>query len=152
MVMGALGLPWALEAQAPHAAWFGTWTLNLAKSTYDPGPGPYRRSTFTMEPSEDGVKVTYDMVGVRGGLTHLEWTGPFDGRDYAVQGVEEFITYAYIRVDDRTYDVVTKVDGTIVATSRVVLSPDGRSMTTVTSGNGAQGRKITSATVYEKQG
>jgi len=152
MVVGVLGLPWALDAQEQYTAWLGTWKLNLAKSSYDPGPGPYRRSTFTIEPWENGVKVTYDMVGVRGGLTHLEWTGQFDGRDYAVQGVEEFITYAYNRVDDRTYEVVTKLDGAVAATSRVVLSPDGRSMTTVTSGNGAQGRAITSTTVYDKQG
>ena len=65
------------------------------------------------------------MVRPRGGVTHLEWTGQFDGRDYPVQGVEEFVTYAYQRIDDRTYDVITKLDGRPAATSRAVLSADG---------------------------
>ena len=27
------------------------------------------------------MKVTYDMVGERGGITHWEWTGKADGND-----------------------------------------------------------------------
>src|SRR5688572_3919152 len=81
-------------AQVP-AAWIGTWTLNVAKSTYDPGPPPYKRATYTIEPWNDGLKVTYEMVHPRGGLTHLEWVGKLDGRDYRVQGIDEVLTYAY---------------------------------------------------------
>ena len=33
----------------------------------------------------DGIKVVYDMVRPRGGVTHMEWTGKLDGMDYAVQ-------------------------------------------------------------------
>src|SRR5688572_19838966 len=44
-------------AQVP-AGWLGTWKLNAAKSTYDPGPAPYKRATYTIEPREDGLKVT----------------------------------------------------------------------------------------------
>jgi hypothetical protein len=138
-------------AAQDYAPWLGTWTLNLARSTYDPGPPPYRRSTFTIEPWEDGVKVTYDMVHVRGGITHLEWTGQFDGRDYPVQGVEEYITYAYNRIDDRTYDVVLKVDGAVAAISRVTLSPDGQRITTVTDGITALGYKVSTTTVFDRK-
>ena len=31
-------------AQVP-STWFGTWRLNVEKSTYDPGPAPYKRAT-----------------------------------------------------------------------------------------------------------
>jgi hypothetical protein len=151
MLASALALPSTLRAQ-DFTPWFGTWKLNLEQSTYNSGSAPYRRSTFTMKPTADGgVEVIYDMVGVRGGLTHLEWTGKIDGRDYDVQGVEEYITYAYSRVDDRTLQIILKVDGNPVASSRVVLSTDGRSLTTTTSGTGAQGQKVTSVTVYYKQ-
>ena len=152
ILAGALALPSTLRAQ-DLTPWFGTWKLNLEKSTYNTGPAPYRRSTFTMKPTEDGgLQVIYDMVGVRGGLTHLEWTGRIDGRDYDVQGVEEYITYAYNRIDDRTLQIILKVDGNPVASSRVVLSADGRTLTTTTSGTGAQGQKVTSITVYDRQG
>ena len=135
-----------------HPEWLGLWRLNLERSTYRPGPAPYRRATYRIEPYAGGVRVVYDMVRPRGGVTHLEWTGRFDGRDYPVQGVEEFVTYAYRRIDDRTYDVVTKLDGRTAATSRAALSADGRSITTTTAGRDSRGVDVTTVTVYEKQG
>ena len=138
------------QASAPPAAWFGTWTLNVARSTYVPGPPPYRRASYRIEPWQDGVKVTYDMVHPRGGVTHLEWTGRLDGRDYPLQGIEENMTYAYAPAADGAWTVTVKVDGRIVARSTVTVSPDGRSMTTSTSGVNAAGRRVTTVTVYEK--
>jgi hypothetical protein len=134
-----------------HPEWLGLWRLNLERSTYRPGPAPYRRATYRIEPHGGGVRVVYDLVRPRGGVTHLEWTGRFDGRDYPVQGVEELVTYAYRRIDDRTYDVVTKVDGRAAATSRAVLSADGRSITTTTAGRDSRSVDVTTITVYEKQ-
>jgi hypothetical protein len=131
--------------------WFGLWRLNLEKSIYRPGPPPYIRATYRIEPHVNGVRVLYDMVRPRGGVTHLEWTGRFDGRDYPVQGVEEFVTYAYQRIDARTYDVVTKLDGRPVARSRAVLSADGRSITTTTAGRDSRGVDTTTTTVYERR-
>jgi hypothetical protein len=133
------------------AAWFGTWHLNLARSTYDPGPPPYARASYTIQPHDGGLLVAYDQVRPRGGVTHLEWEGRFDGKDYPVQGVEEFVTYAYRKVDARTYDVVTKLDGRVAATSRAMLSADGATITTTTKGRDARGLDVTTITVYEKE-
>ena len=132
-------------------AWFGTWRLNVAKSTYDPGPPPYKRATYAIEPWRDGLKVTYDMVHPRGGVTHLEWTGLVDGRDYPVQGIDEVLTYAYRPAADGSYDVTVKFDGRITAISRITLSADGRTMITTTKGKGARGQEVVTRTVYEKQ-
>ena len=131
-------------------AWFGTWQLNVAKSTYDPGPPPYKRATYTIEPWRDGLKVTYDMVHPRGGVTHLEWTGRLDGRDYPVQGIDEVLTYAYRPAGDDSYDVTVKFDGRVTAVSKITLSSDGRTMTTTTRGKGARGQDVVTHTVYEK--
>ena len=132
-------------AAQPRDPWFGRWTLNVEKSTYD-GPPPYRRASCTIEPWNDGLKTVCDMVRIRGGVTHLEWAGRFDGKDYPVQGVEEYVTYAYTRVDQRSYDVVVRLDGTVAARSRVTISADGRTMTTVTT----QGKSVTTS-VYERR-
>jgi hypothetical protein len=137
-------------AQAP-AVWLGAWTLNVEKSTYDPGPAPYARATCTIEPWGDGVRMVYDMVRVRGGVTHLEWTGRFDGMDYPVQGVDEVLTNGYRQIDERTFEAVVKVDGQTTATSRVVFSPDGRTMTTETVGANPQAQRLRWVTVYEKR-
>src|SRR5439155_2012903 len=76
-------------------AWLGTWTLNVAKAT-SPGPFPYRRGTRRISATTDGgVTIVDDLVRVRGGVLHLEWTGKFDGLDYPVQGVEVVLTSAY---------------------------------------------------------
>jgi hypothetical protein len=132
-------------------AWLGTWTLNIAKSVYVPGPPPYARAQYVIEPWKDGIKVTYDMVYPRGGTSHWEWIGKFDGQPYPLQGIDEYVTYAYQRVDDRTYDVVVRIDDRAAGVSRVVLSADGKTITTTTTGKDSTGRVVTTTTVYEKR-
>jgi hypothetical protein len=78
-ISGVLAMSDALAGQ-PHPGWFGTWTLNLARSTYSPGPPPFKRATRRIETSGDDIKITDEMVRTRGGITHLEWTGRFDGK------------------------------------------------------------------------
>ena len=140
-----LALPGGLTAQT-EPSWFGTWTLNLARSTYSPGPPPFKRATRTVAPSGDDITIVDEMVRNRGGITHLEWTGKFDGHDYPVQGVELVLTNAYRRVDDRTYELIQKIDGEVAATSRLTMSPDGRTITTVNSSKTAS-----ATTVYDRQ-
>jgi uncharacterized protein (UPF0297 family) len=145
VISGVLVLPGVLAAQ-PQPGWFGTWTLNLTKSTYSPGPPPFKRATRRIEPSGSDIKIIDEMVRSRGGITHLEWTGKFDGNDYPVQGVELVLTNAYRRVDDRTYELIQKIDGDVIAASRMVMSPDGKTITTVNSS-----RTASATTVYERQ-
>jgi hypothetical protein len=146
-----VALTWSrpAAAQAPEA-WFGTWRLNVAKSVYNPGPPPYKRATYTIEPWQDGVQVTYDLVHPRGGVTHLEWSGRFDGKDYAVQGLDQYVTYAYRPVGDGLYEVVVKIDDRVTGLSTISLSTDGKTMTTTTRGKGARGQDVSTTTVYEK--
>jgi uncharacterized protein (UPF0297 family) len=143
----ALGL---LTAGEPEP-WFGTWNLNLAKSSNRSDSPRYKRATCRIEPWEDGLRVTYDMVGIRGGVTHTEWTGRFDGKDYPMQGVDNVLTNAYRKIDDRTYEIVIKVDGVLVATARVVVSADGKTLNVSTEEKTAGGKTINSTAMYEKQ-
>jgi hypothetical protein len=131
-------------------AWFGVWQLNLDKSVYSPGPTPYKRATMKVERVDDKVRFSYDFVHLRGGIQHLEWTGRFDGNDYMVQGIDEYMTYAYKQMAERTYEIVAKADGQIAAVATVTLSPDGRTLTTVTRRKSARGQDITNTTVHDK--
>src|SRR5262245_49356616 len=126
-VLFALAL--LFQSQAP---WIGTWGQNFAKSTDPSNPPRYKRVVTKIEPWEDGVKVTYDMVGTRGGVVHMEWTGRFDGKDYPLQGLDLVLTNAYSPVDDRSYKIVVKVDGQIASTAVVSVSADGRTLTSQT--------------------
>jgi hypothetical protein len=138
-----------LMAGEPLRPWFGTWKLNPAKSTAN-SESRFKRVTLNVEPWQDGLKVTYDMVGIRGGITHMEWTGKFDGKDYPVQGVDYVLTNAYTRLDEQSYQIVIKVDGTLAATAKVVVSADGKTLTTSTVEKNAKGESVTT-TVYDRQ-
>jgi hypothetical protein len=139
-----------LIAGEPLGPWFGTWKLNPAKSTSN-SESRFKRVTLKVEPSQDGLKVTYDMVGIRGGVTHMEWIGKFDGKDYPVQGVDYVLTNAYTPVDERSYQIVIRVDGAVAATARVVVSPDGKMLTTSTVEKNDKGESITTTVVYDRQ-
>ena len=91
------------------------------------------------------------MVGIRGGVTHMEWTGKFDGKDYPVQGVDYVLTNAYTRLDEQSYQIVIKVDGAVAATAKVVVSSDGKMLTTSTVEKNARGESVTTTTVYDRQ-
>jgi hypothetical protein len=130
--------------------WFGTWKLNIAKSTAD-RDARYKRATSKIEPWQDGLKVTYDLVGTRGGVTHMEWMGKFDGKDYPVQGVDYVLTHAYNRLNDRSYQITIKIDGVVTAIAKVEVSPDGQTLTTLTTGKDARGQTVSTTAIYEKQ-
>ena len=138
-------------AAAQYTQWFGTWHLNVEKSTAQPGPLPYRRGTWVIEASGADVKMVYDLVGVRGGVTHMEWTGRFDGKPYRLQGPDTIVDYAYTKVDERTLDLVVTLDGVPAVRGRVTLSPDGRSITATTSSRSARGEAISTVSVYERR-
>jgi hypothetical protein len=135
----------AQTADATTPAWFGTWTLNVAKSTFSPQP-PYKRATRIIKPFDGMMIIIDDLVRSRGGILHLEWSGRFDGRDYPVQGAEVALTNAYRCPDDRTCDLTQKIDGEVVATARLTISADGKTIVTVTSSRSGR-----ATTVYQKR-
>ena len=125
-------------------AWFGRWTLDL-KGAKAP---TYKRVVTRIEPWEDGLRVTYEMVGVRGGVTHMEWTGKFDGKDYPMQGVDYAMTNAYRRIDSKSYEIIIKIDGNPSATAHVTVSADGRTLTVATAERTSTGQSKTTTTTY----
>jgi hypothetical protein len=149
-VLVLLVLPHPLPGQV-KAPWFGTWSLNLSKSGQTAQPPRYKRVTSRIEPLGDGLKVTYDMVGTRGGVTHWEWTGKFDAKDYPVQGIDTALTNAYRKIDDKSYEIVVKIEGAIAAVSRVTVSPDGNTLNVATEEHLAGGGTANTTAVYERQ-
>jgi len=107
----------------------------------------YSRATRQISSSDSTVTIVDDLVRVRGGVVHLEWTGKLDGADYPVEGVEIYLTSAYRQVDDHTLELTQKVDGRPVVRARMVLSPDGQTITTETTDG-----ITTTTTVYRKGG
>ena len=92
--------------------WMGTWKVDLAKSTYKPGPKPTVAGTVKIEPMAGGFKTTIDATIPQGQPTHTETVGKFDGKDNPVTGAPvPNTTAAYKRINGRTFEVLGKVDG-----------------------------------------
>jgi len=128
-------------------AWVGVWTLTaVLASNNATAPRLYTRGTRHIQSSGSGLTIVDDLVRIRGGVVHLEWTGTVDGRDYPVQGVEVYLTSAYRQIDEHTLELTQKVDGRVVVRARLVLSDDGKSITTTTTDG-----VTTATTVYSKR-
>ena len=128
-----------------QAPWIGTWKLDPVRSTA--ASDRYKRVITRIEPWEDGLKVTYEMVGTRGGVSHLEWTGKIDGKDYPVEGIDSVLTNAYTLLGDRSYRIVVKVEGIMGETAVVEVSADGKTLTSTTTRKGG----VTTLSVYQRQ-
>ncbi|MGO9125078.1 MAG: hypothetical protein ACLP6G_09325 [Terriglobales bacterium] len=127
----------------------GTWKLNEAKSKMSPGTP--KNTTVVYEAAGDSVKVTVDGLDAAGKPTHNEWTGKFDGKDYAVTGDPTSDMRSYKRVNSHTLALTVKKGGKVTATGRVAVSADGKSRTVTLSGTDAMGMKASGSAVYDKQ-
>ena len=130
-------------------AQLGTWKLNEAKSKI--GAGATKNSTVVYEAAGDSVKVTVDGTNADGTPAHNEWTGKFDGKDYPVTGDPTADTRSYKQVNDHTLALTNKKGSKVVMTARIVVSADGKSRTVTGSGTNAEGKKVSSTSVYDKQ-
>jgi hypothetical protein len=139
------------RTQSPDP-WIGTWKVNLAKSTYSPGPKPTVAGTVKVEPSAGALKTTIDGTNAQGQPTHTETVGTFDSKDNPVTGAQApNTTTAYKRIDGRTFEAMGKVDGKPTVTTRVVISADGKTMTATQTGKNAQGQSVNNVIVADKQ-
>jgi hypothetical protein len=139
----------AVSAFAANDALMGTWKLNESKSKI--GAGAPKNHTVTYEAAGDSIKVTIDGTDADGTAIHSEWTGKFDGKDYASTGNPHEDMRSVKQVNDRTLDVTSKKGGKVVLTAHVVLSADGKSRTVTSHVTDAKGKKITSTAVFDKQ-
>jgi hypothetical protein len=133
-------------------AWVGTWTLDIAQSSYDPANLAPKSQTTKITAAGDTYTVTADGVNAAGQKTHEETVYRFDGADHGVKGASEAkTTRVYTRVDDHHYSYATKVNGLITTTSRVAVTPDGKTRAMTVSGRDAEGRVIRNFVVFNRQ-
>lgn len=138
-----LGVGFAQNSQ------MGTWKLNEAKSKI---PAGFMKNTTVAYAAEgDKVKVTTDGTDAKGGPLHTEWVGNFDGKDYPLTGDPTADSRSYQRVSDRELSLSNKKDGKATTTGKIVVSADGKSRTLRVQGTDANGKKVSSMAMYDKQ-
>jgi len=143
----------------PVAVWaadnpfVGTWKLNVAKSTFDPGPAP-RSRTVTIEQVGDGVRWSLDQVDANGTRRTIVESPKFDGKDYPRTGspIPDADTISLKCIDAYTLEETLKKGGNVVATYRQVVSKDGKVRTaTQMTGTNAGGKRIHDVLLFDKQ-
>jgi len=149
ILLAVLWLAGASNLWAADAA-IGSWTLNVSKSKYSPGPPP-KSGTVKYETSGDGYKRTGEAVEADGKKTSFEYTAKYDGKDYPVTGSDQFDSIALKRINDNTAEATLKKGGKVVRNAKRVVSKDGKVMTITMSGANAKGEKVHNVAVYDKQ-
>jgi hypothetical protein len=129
----------------------GTWKLNVAKSSFSPGPAPKSQTLKIEAWGNDGLKYTADGVGPDGKPTHAEFQAKYDGKDVPFKGNPDADTLAYKRINANTLEATTKMKGKVTIIAKVTVSADGKTRTVTQTGTDAQGRTVKNVMVYERQ-
>ena len=139
----------ALLAQSQEA-FYGMWKVDVSKSKYSPGPAP-KSNMKKYEPWKDGFKATQDMVNAKGEKVHVEVIAKVDGKDYPGTGNGDADTYAFKRLDSRSYEVTQKKDGKVTIVAKMVVAPDGKSRSITQTGKNAKGEPVHNTIHWDKQ-
>jgi len=126
------------------------WKLNLAKSTFDPGPPP-RSTTTTLFTAGRYLKVVSTTVDANGQISVVEYRVSPDGEEVPVTGARAYDSLSMKSIDTNTTEATRRKNGKVVQVSTRVMSADGRTATITTVGTDERGRKIHDVTVLERQ-
>src|SRR5262245_5598436 len=147
-----VGARWSLTAQQPDP-FVGKWTLNLAKSKYDPGPPPKSYARTIVDRGNEVWLVTNDGVNADGSPNYSQIATKPDGQDYplAAKGAQAMLRVAVKRSDRYTLDYTMTGDGKPISSTHSVASKDGKSYTETVKGTDPQGKPYTNVLVWDRQ-
>ena len=126
----------------------GTWKLDVAKSTYKPGPAP-KSATVVIDAAGTGIKVAVDAVMADG---PMKWgyTSARDGKDTPVTGNPNFDAVSITQASPTEGTIVYKKGGKAAVTAKTSVSKDGKMLTVTSTGTDAKGQAIHNVAHYTK--
>jgi hypothetical protein len=134
-------------AQAPDPL-VGTWKLDVAKSTYKPGPAP-KSATVVIEAAGKGIKVSVDAVMADGPMM-WSYTNARDGKDAPVTGHPSYDTATVTQTSPTEGTIVYKKGDKTVVTAKTVVSKDGKMLTVTSTGTDPKGQAMHNVAHYTK--
>lgn len=131
----------------------GTWKVNLEKTKYIPAPYPVKSVTAIREAVPGGVRVTNTGERADGTAINDSYTVKYDGSPCHVSGQgTPYDTVSMKQLDANTFTWDSKkTGGKFHSHGRMVVSPDGRTMTYTLKGTDAKGNHVAVTLVYDKQ-
>ena len=154
VVAVALGVFLFFGAADGQGAFVGSWVLDPASSTGQPGMSP-TAGTLEITAAGGGKYTSVSEATVAGVAGRSEVTFAIDGKDYPTKSTPEppgapTVTQAVERVSDTVYKISVKLNGELIATARNEISGDGKTLTQTTTGLG-QFTVLTSTTVFRRK-
>jgi hypothetical protein len=138
------------EASASTDPFIGKWILNPQQSKYAAGTCP-RLMVIEMEATDSGIRYRSDTTYANGRTAHAEYTADYNGRQVLVWGgYGLMLPVSLKRIDSHTVVASYFKSFQVVATSRRVVSRDGRQMTITTISQDRSGKTVTTLGVYQK--
>jgi hypothetical protein len=139
----------AVAQNDPH---IGTWQLNVAQSTFNPGPPP-KRQTLWYKAEPGGLTALLQGVDAAGAPINPE-SGNLaiylDGKEHPTP-TAGYDSSTWTSINANEYVVYRKKAGKVVLTTTSVVSNGGRMLTITTKGVDQDGRPINNIRVYDKQ-
>lgn len=129
----------------------GKWSLDVRNSVYPAGTCP-KSMTIDMRPVGNGVRYQSTTTYKNGAIVHAEYTAAYDGKQAMVKTKRGFLLPVTIkRIDARTAEARYSRGFQVVATSRRVVSPDGKTMRITTISKDAEGRTVKTVGFYKRE-
>src|ERR671925_757740 len=131
----------------------GTWKLNLAKSKYTGAAAP-KSDTLTFEAQDNGLRLTREGIAADGSRIAYSFATSLDGKPVPVSGSGTpggADMEAVKRINSNTTTATYTKAGTVVATTRNVVSKDGKVMTIMVRATNANGQPVNTLAAYDKQ-
>lgn len=136
-------------ALAQGEAFNGTWKLNVAKSTFNPGPGP-KDQTIVIAGTDAARKISVDLTPQNGNAVHWEVAGAIGAQLPVVGTNPNADTYVFTRINATTLEAQYLREGKPTIKQTAVVSADGRTLTVTGTGTNAQGSAVNNVAVYDK--
>ena len=128
----------------------GTWTLNVQKSNYVPGPGP-KSQTVVISGTDQARKVAVDVTPDIGPAMHWEVAGAAN-QELKVSGVNPNAdTYTYKRINRTTIEAQYRKGGKPTITQTAVVSGDGNTLTVTGKGVNVAGQAVNTTAVFDRR-
>jgi len=153
LVIGTLlsiGVSAVASAAAAPDPIIGSWTLNVAKSRFSPGPAP-KSQTRTYTQTAQGTALTFSGVAADGSQVSGQSTFNYDGKDYPITGSPDYDTLSLQRVNGSTTKATLKRGGKRVGTTTRTISAHGKVMTLAVKVKDVKGSPYDNMMVFDKQ-
>jgi hypothetical protein len=128
----------------------GRWALDVQRSKYSAGTAP-KQMTIEMSAAGHGIRYHSETQFSGGRTISADYTAEYDGKPVIVLSARGMLLPVSLKRTAPRVVVATYTSGfQIAATSRRVISANGRVMTVTTTSRDASGKSVTNIGIYRK--